>query len=210
MLPPVSRKRLDREIDVRDYPILAFRWKLSSNRHNARPIILRVITGDLNTDYHAEALQLQPTLRAARTESRSNGQYGVMEFTGWFTPDTTLRRELLLTAEGALVVHDTLRPGPQAKGMMAAPIWQLGSTAAPKPGSNWYRNDDLLVWFAPSAGRTYGLQTGDIWSKRGHRSVYAMQGVEPGRPIEFTTVLLPVALDPTPQKAAALAAPWSK
>ena len=199
-------KMFDQPIDVSRYTAIAFRWKLSSNKQNARPVILRVTTGDLNTDYHAEALQLEPELTAARVEVSQGRQYGVMEYSNWFTPGTTLRREMVLHADGALLVRDTVTPGPNAKGMKVAPVWQLGPVTEPLKGANSFQADNLLVWFAPAEGQSYGLQTMDIWSKKKHRRVFASRDAEPGKAMVFTTVLLPAGPGSTPEKAADIAA----
>ena len=181
--------------DVRDYPVLKFRWKLSNNDSKERPVILRVHCGGHSVDFHAHLPQLAPTLVSATVEERGDTQRGTLRYTGWFTPDTTLCRELVLTKAGALVVRDTLVPGAAASGMVAGPVWHMASTNAPTAGANWFNSSggklELLVWFAAAPQRSCGTQTLDIWSKNNQRSVFARQPLQPGIPVTFISVLLP-------------------
>jgi hypothetical protein len=111
--------------DCREYPRLTFRWKLSNNDEQARPIILRVQCGDKSLDYHAQAIQLDPALESATVEVRDGVQFGTLRYSGWFTPGTKLCRQIALTSSGALIVRDTLVPGESVRGMVAGPIWHM-------------------------------------------------------------------------------------
>jgi len=189
-------KTVHAEFDCREYPVLAFRWKLSSNRQLARPIILRVVTGESSTDYHVEAVQLEPVLQRARVEQRESDQFGVMEYSGWMTPDSTLRRQMVLTKSGILVVRDRLDPGPLAKGMAAGPIWQMTSDRPVRQSGNWFYSTggrlDLLTWLSGTgAGMVFGQQTTSIWSKKDQRTVFAKEELQPGKPVYFVSVLAP-------------------
>ena len=193
----LEKKGFAREFDCREHPLVSFRWKLSNNDERSRPVILRVHCGTRSVDYHAQATQLDPTLVAATVGERDGVERGVLRYAGWFTPDTTLDRELALTRSGALVVRDVLLPGTAAEGMVAGPIWHLASTAAPTAGPNWFNsgggNTELLVWFAPASGRDFGGQTFDVWSKDGQQAVFARESLQAGRPVRFVTVIVPHA-----------------
>jgi hypothetical protein len=189
-------KTLHIEFDCREYPALAFRWKLSNNRQLARPIILRVVSGERNTDYHVEAVQLEPVLERARVEQQESDQYGVVEYSGWMTSDSSLRRQMVLTKSGILVVRDRLTPGPLAKGMAAGPIWQMTSDRPVRQSGNWFYSTggrmDLLTWLSGTGeGLVFGQQTTDIWSKKDQRTVFAKEELEPGKPVYFVSVLVP-------------------
>jgi hypothetical protein len=193
------------EFDCREYPVLAFRWKLSNNRQQARPIILRVLSHDLSTDYHAEVIQLQPVLEHAQVDQRESDQYGVMQYSGWITPDTTLRRQMVLTKSGILIVRDRLVPGALAKGMAGGPIWQMTSNQPVRQTANWFYSNggrmDLLTWLSGSDnGTVFGEQTTNIWSKQDQRTVFAKDLLEPGKPVVFVSVLAPQlpGTDPAP------------
>ena len=174
---------------------LTFRWKLSNRDEQSRPVILRVHCGTRSIDYHAQATQLDPTLVAASAGERDGVERGVLRYAGWFTPDTTLDRELALTRSGVLVVRDSLLPGANADGMTAGPVWHLASTAAPVVGPHWFDSvggtTELLVWFSQASGRDFGGQTFDVWSKDGHQAVFARESLRAGRSVRFVTVLVP-------------------
>jgi hypothetical protein len=192
-----------RTFDCREYPTLMLRWKLSNNDEQAKPLTLRVD----DFDFHAHALQLEPTLSDVKVEPRGRDQYANMRFSGWFTPDSGCRRQIVLTGGGILVVRDVLTPGPMAHGMVAGPIWHLGPTAAPTAGPNWFNSGggtlDLLLCFATAPGRTFGRQTVDLWAKAGQQTVFAREPVVPGQAMRFVTVL---ASHPPSLEAAGLAA----
>lgn len=181
--------------DCRAYPLLQFRWRLSNNDERARPVIVRVHTGAETLDYHAQATQLAPTLLSAQVVERDGVQRGTLRYAGWFTPDTTLCRQLALTASGVLVVRDTLVPGATARGLVAGPLWHMASTQTPAAGPNWFNSAggqlELLTWFAPATARTFGRQSVNIWSKDNQQTVFARQPLQPGRPVTFISVLLP-------------------
>ncbi len=183
------------DFDCREYPTLRFRWKLSNNDQPVRPVILRVQSGRHMLDYHAEARQLAPTLVAATVEQRDGIQRGTLRYTGWFTPDTTLCRELALTAAGVLVVRDTLVPGAAARGLVAGPLWHMAATNAPHAQGNWFNSAggsmELLTWFAPVAARTFGTQAANLWSKDNQQTVFARQPLQVGQPVTFVSVLVP-------------------
>ena len=193
--------------DCREYPRITFHWKLSNNDEQARPIILRVHSGDQSLDYHAQATQLDPTLISAKTEERDGLQRGTLHYSGWFTPDTTLCRQMALTSTGVLIVRDTLVPGEAARGMVAGPLWHMASTNTPLAGPNWFNSVggkiELFTWFAPVASRTFGTQTVNVWSKDNQQTVFARQPLQPGHPVSFISALIPHDRSTT---AAALAA----
>ena len=181
--------------DCRMYPRLMVRWKLSNNDEQARPIILRVHSGDKSLDYHVQAAQLEPTLVSAQVEERDGVQRGTLRYTGWFTADTTLCRQLALLPTGALIVRDTLVPGPLARGMVAGPLWHMAATNVPASGPNWFNSAggkvELFTWFAPMPAQTAGLQTAAVWSKDHQQTVFARQTLQPGQPAVFVSVLIP-------------------
>lgn len=198
-LPPGVQFRdkegFDRTFDVRQYPQLKLRWKLSNNDERSRPLIVRA-----GVDYHAHAIQLEPELVDVQVEQRGDDQFGSMTFHGWFTPGTTLCRQLVLTRSGVLIVRDVLTPGPSAAGsskaiMVGGPIWHLGPTTPPEAGAHWFNSaggpQSLLVAFSQAPGRSFGSQTVDVWSKRNQQTVYAKQALAPDEPICFVTVLVP-------------------
>ena len=147
------------------------------------------------SDYHAQAVQLEPTLLGATVEERDGIQRGTLRYAGWFTPDTTLCREMALTQSGVLVVRDTLVPGDSARGMVAGPLWHMASTNAPAAGANWFNSAggrmELLTWLAPAPERTFGTQAVNVWSKENQQTVFARQPLQPGKAVTFISVLVP-------------------
>ncbi len=205
-------KNFSQAFDYRQYPTLSFRWKLSNNDEQARPIIMRVSSTDTtgystDTDYDAWMVQLEPTLQSYVTQQADSDQYGALNYTGWFTQDTNLTRQMVLTSSGILVVRDLLTPGALANGMVGGPIWTLGPITAPTAGPNWYYSAggtmDLLTYFDSASGRNYGVQTTNIWAKNNQQTVFADQAMAPGQPVYFVSVLVPETSGTVPATAAA-------
>ena len=139
--------------------------------------------------------QLDPTLVTATARARDGVQCGSLRYTGWFTPDTTLDRELTLTRSGVLVVRDVVGPGPMAEGRVAGPVWHVASTDPPKEGPHWFASAGggmgLVVWFESAPDRDVGCQTFDVWGKDDQRAVFARETLHAGRPVRFVSVLVP-------------------
>ena len=180
-----------RTFDFREYPILMLRWKLSNNDEQAKPLTLRVD----DFDFHAHAIQLEPTLSDVKVEQRGRNQYANMRFSGWFTPDSSCRRQIVLTGGGVLVVRDVLLPGGMARGMVAGPIWHMGPTTEPTAGRTWFNSRggslELLVCFDAAPRRTFGRQTVDVWAKQHQQTVFAREPIVPGKALRFVSVLVP-------------------
>jgi hypothetical protein len=195
----LEKRGFAREFDCRQCPLITFRWRLSNNDEQARPVILRIRSGDRSIDFHAHTAQLDPTLVSATVKDHDGIERGTLRYTGWFTSDTTLDREMALTRSGVLVVRDRLVPGPAADGLEAGPIWHLASTTAPTAGPHWFNSSggrmELLVWFAPGPGRDLGRQAFDIWGKESQQVVFARESLHAGKAATFLTVLVPHGSD---------------
>jgi len=186
----VGNPAIRRTFDCTRYTHFKLWWKLSDNREFARPLIFRC-----GVDYHAQAIQLQPRLLDAKVDARGGDQFGRMAFDGWFTHDTRHTRRMVLTREGVLVVLDELLPGPAAAGRAAGPIWHFGPTREPVCGADWFASTgarvNLLVRFDHAAGRTFGVQTADVWGKKAQRTAFAKETLRAGEPVTFASVLVP-------------------
>jgi len=186
----LNKRVASRTFDCSRYPSILIDWKLSDNNEIARPFIFRC-----GLDYHAHAVQLQPALQDAKVEQRGMDQYGMMAFTQWFTADTKHTRRLVLTQEGILVAVDRLWPGASADKYVAGPIWHLGPEQDPQRGDNWFNaigaSTELLVVFSQAPGRTFGVQTVDVWKKKNQRTVFAREQLKAGRETLFVSVLIP-------------------
>lgn len=191
----------------RKFPILRIWWKFSNNHISVRPLIIVFKGRPGGVWIHAQLAQLAANLTQAKVEHKDGIQYGLMRYTDWFTPNTTLLRQMVVTGHGVLVVRDVLRPGPLANGMIAGPIWHLGPHVAPRTDGNWLDttagDQRMLVWFAPAKGRTFGDQVTAAWQIKHCWTAYARQTVRAGRRFCFVTVIVPHRPD---DHAASLAA----
>ena len=61
---------------------------------------------------------------------------------------------------------------------------------------------ELLTRFEAAPARTFGTHSADVWSKKGHQTVFARESLQPGKSVDFVTVLAP---HPRGTEAAAVA-----
>lgn len=185
--------------DERKYDCVKFDWMLSSTRSMlARPLILRLADAGTNWDYHVETRSFSPTVKDAKAATRNGDSFGQTTLEGYFTDDSTLIRQLLLTREGLLIVRDVLTPGQQADGRIAGPIWHLDGQ--PERGPHWFDAaaenlpgipaKRLLVDFATASGRTFGVQQVQLWECKPY-TVFSRQQLKANQPVTFVTVLIP-------------------
>jgi hypothetical protein len=191
----LTRRGLDVRFDRHEYNTIRFFWKLSNNDEQARPLIFRVPGA---VDQHCHARQLAPELSGFTGGSLNapDDRYGAVVYGGgWFSEGTSLSRQLVLTREGILIVRDELDPDAALAGRVAGPIWHLAPTAEPERGANWFNaaggRVELLVWFQPQPGRTFGVQSVDVWQRKGQKTVFARETLQANQPIRFVTVLVP-------------------
>ena len=108
--------------------------------------------------------------------------FGMLRLSKYFRPDTRLTRQLVLTAEGVLVVRDDLLPGSSVSGFQCGPLWHLlhpRDEAAHIPedsdaGENWFAQpvvetaggrSRLLIFHAKTKGRTVGIADGATYAR---------------------------------------------
>jgi hypothetical protein len=117
---------------------------------------------------------LPSQLAQATVEQRGRDAYARIEYKSYIRSDTRLVRQIVLTAEGCLVVRDVVTPGPSADGYNAGQLWQLYDLK--DKGENWFCADDdgeypsgapdaaakrhvrrMLVRFAPAPNASAGV-----------------------------------------------------
>ena len=107
---------------------------------------------------------------------RGMDAFGMLRLSKYFRPDTRLTRQIILTAEGVLVVRDDLSAGESVAGFQGGPLWHLlhmrdraAHLADDSTGSNWFAQDvvngefgrsRLLIYHAARSGRTVGIADG--------------------------------------------------
>ena len=99
---------------------------------------------------------------------------------------------------------DRLEPGKTADGWQAGPLWHL--PAVRQVSANAFDaagRENLLVWFAPSPGRRYGVQSKSLWF--GVQAVYRVcrGDVAFGPAGRVVSVLAPHGGEETAEKLAA-------
>ena len=186
-----------------DYDSFRFGWKIEGEEDGwSNSLIFRV--DNAPTDFHVLLRPLSAEITSAQTDASGGDEYGEFRADGWFTADTRLWRRLVLLAEGTLVVCDRLEPGKTADGWQAGPLWHL--PAVRQVSANAFDaagRENLLVWFAPSPGRRYGVQSKSLWSGVKPFTAYAAETLRSGRPVEFVSVLAPHGGEETAEKLAA-------
>jgi hypothetical protein len=112
----------------------------------------------------------------------------------WFTEDTRMQRRMVLFDDGALVVADTVSPGPLAKGMLAGPVWNPACrTVKPlTPGAFLIgpQGHTCRLFLNAEQPMPFGSKTLDVWSQKNHTVVYG-QTVASDRPLRTVSVFLP-------------------
>ena len=111
--------------------------KLDVMYRGTRPYLLVRGFGD---EIELGAQVLRPTLTSATATQRGQDAMGQVSYSKYIQDDTSLTRQIVLTAEGYLVVRDTLIPGPSMSGWTAGQLWQLYTLA--NHGNDWFSSDD--------------------------------------------------------------------
>jgi hypothetical protein len=91
----------------------------------------QVDLGDQSLDAH---------LTSASVEQRQHDAYGRIGYQDYIQPGTQLTRQMVLTAEGYLLVRDELTPGPSMDRWDAGQLWQFYDLAS-RNGS-WFSAND--------------------------------------------------------------------
>jgi hypothetical protein len=111
--------------------------KIDLKYEGVRPYMLvRGIGAELELGAH----ELRPQLTGATVEQRGRDALGQVNYAHYITGDTTLVRRIVLTAEGYLIIRDTLTPGSSMNGWNAGQLWQLYTMAA--HGDDWFCSED--------------------------------------------------------------------
>ena len=111
--------------------------KLDIKYRGTRPYMLVRGFGD---EIELGAQVLRPTLKSATVTQRGHDAMGEVNYEKYIGDDTELTRQIILTAEGYLVVRDTLMPGPSMNGWTAGQLWQLYTLAS--HGNGWFSSDN--------------------------------------------------------------------
>lgn len=202
--------------DSTQYTELKFDWKYRAQQDGEFSFIFRV-PGIHNGP--VRFLNDAPVLKMAEITEARGANYGELWLNDYMSPSTTLRRELLLLDSGPLLIRDTLLPGAAAAGMQGGPIWHLYSLRA--RGRNWFAGGnsqdvwpypdqgrtpfaprELLVVYAPEPDMSFGQVTSKITSFE-PSTTFAKAKLEPGRAVQFLTVLLPYDPELNPANLAA-------
>jgi len=188
----LNRKAVNIDFDSQQYPYICLPWKLSNNDEPAHALILRE-----GFDYKVCIPQLHPHLVSAETGVSNGVQLGCMSYAGWFTPQSTLTRQMALFPDGLLIVRDVLVPGADAIGQTAGQVWHFLPRTKPEAGANWFNSmgakADLLIVLNRTAQRAFGNAAIDVWSKTDQQSIFAREAVHPAEAMIFDAVLWPHA-----------------
>ena len=190
--------------------------KLDVKYQGIRPYML--VRG-LGTEIELGAHELRPHLLDTAVEQRGGDVLGQVRYDHYITEDTKLTRTIVLTAEGYLVIRDTLTPGPLMNGWNAGQLWQLYTLAA--HGDHWFCSEDegaypdvskdakamaagtsrrMMVRFDSDSGTTAGFQElkQDVVDpnpkglpRNSFFTTYNQRKVQSGHPETFSMVVVP-------------------
>lgn len=96
---------------------------------------------------------LPASLKHASVENRGGDAYGEVVWKNYLKADAQLRRRILLSDEGFLVVRDELDAGADLVGQRGGPLWQLLSCC--DSGENWFTEPLAELFPTPFAGFPY-------------------------------------------------------
>jgi len=210
-IPAGSKKTLHKlhlptpaEWDPKEFSSLSFDWKFRGPPLGKSSFLFRV-PGLLNAP--TAFLNAWADLRDFNTKQQGRDSYGVLDLADYQADGVTLKREVLVLAEGPVIIRDTLTSAAEASGFRAGPLWHLYSLS--DKGEGWFASNDgeqswpypnfetppfprknLLVWYAPAEGREIGLASREIVGNMTH-TTFAAQALAPGTHVRFLTVLVP-------------------
>ncbi|CAN5886462.1 hypothetical protein BH11VER1_BH11VER1_06280 [soil metagenome] len=222
----VSAKPLGLTVSLDDYQTFSIdaKWRGKTRpKAQVRPSVE-------NTGWtQLESMTLAAHVKSASTEMRGQDAYARVEFDQYATFDSSLVRQIILTAEGIVIVRDDLTPGKTADGFNAGSLWQMYSVDAKGPqwfstrGERGFYSADLadpkeyragmLAWFSGPPQQTIGLQEipeaktdgptyKDLQRDKTWRVAYSRQTAKAGAPTWFSLVVLPHAADASPNELA--------
>jgi len=221
----VSAKPLGLTVSLNDYQTFSMdvKWR-GKTKPNAqvRPSVSNSGWAQL------DGMTLAAHVKAASTQMRGQDAYARVEFDPYASFDSSLIRQIILTAEGIVLVRDDLTPGKTVDGFNAGSLWQMYSVDA--KGPQWFSTrgersfgsvnladpkeyrSGMLAWFSGPSQQTVGLQ--EIPNARGSsqyrelqrdatwRVAYSRQTVKSSSPTWFSLVVLPHAADADPHELA--------
>ena len=204
--------------DTETYPYIEIDWKVPETAETTAAFLAmetqtRDETGEASWGYDwllaasasvDSGREITTEVTASMVETKDEDSYGQVTFHDYVSIGTTLTRRMVLTAEGALVVSDTIEPCAECGVVNVGPLWQLPTDDVPEVDGNVVsatgfihaesgeREDDshLLVAFEPDVERTVDVGLSMSMSGDRHR-VSTQQIVRGGERTTMMSVLLP-------------------
>ena len=157
--------------------------KLDVKYEGIRPYMLvRGIGAEVELGAH----ELRPQLKDASVDQRGRDVLGQVSYQSYITGDTALVRRIVLTAEGYMIIRDTLTPGSSMNGWNAGQLWQLYTMAA--HGEDWFCSDGEGAY--PNVSKD---PAGDAT-----RRMFVRFASDTNTPIGFEEIRQPI-VDPNPK-----------
>lgn len=144
--------------------------------------------------------------------------WGCIEFASYIQPGSSLKRQLILTNEGALVIVDRFAAGPRCEAGAAGQLWQL--YAMSERGADWFASESdgpyalpdgakaerrMLVKFMKTPGvsvdaervqpSTMHAPKADGSPHRTYVTTYSKQRISPGKNVLAAMAVLPLKRD---------------
>lgn len=160
----------------------------------------------------------QPTLLCevedVKIEQMSKDVWSKIKYKIYGTYDSSASREIFLSEEGILFVHDEILPGNQMLGREGGPLWQMysciekgkqffsssGEIPIKQINGEGYGNYGMTVWFKPQMNHEAGLslvpqrKQSNLWKIQNDqflRTAYSKTLLIPGAKSHFYTLVIP-------------------
>ena len=166
------------EFDITQYDTLKWDWKTTTDAGDTMTwlwFVMRAIDTDFNANsphdgvdsgYGDCYVEVQPGeyndkksyIADAMIQDRNGDSYSYVEMANYMGTGSTVKRRLVMTREGYLIIQDTLYPTQQAAGYRAGPIWNMYNVV--ESGDNWFLQQGEKKWYTSSAdtkGKTNGV-----------------------------------------------------
>ncbi|MFT5128210.1 MAG: hypothetical protein ACI8W8_001819 [Rhodothermales bacterium] len=196
---------LARRFDIRDdFDRLTFSHKVLGD---VRPNIVLYPNADAKPRYTRGLGLGQPRtwpgrnqggqIRDATAKMEGGDAWGSFTATNCFGSGSRWRREVVVAAEGFVVVRDVFVASEDLAGLEAGPVWHLGGKSPRPHGAGQIGDAFTQAWWQEAPPQLYVHVHGGELAVEG-RAVTANSALVSGKPARFVSVLVPFAGEPPP------------
>ena len=97
-----------KQVTISEYDTLSYDWCYSSSSQSMDfEYVIRLENADENLDFYPNSINIMPTLKSAKVETRQDMQYAVVEFENYGGYGIELKKEYALYSDGTLFVKNS-------------------------------------------------------------------------------------------------------